>query len=311
MAKEKYTNDELTALIAETQSELKDLLKSEGKVVPAPEANGGQMAKDEVSGDEPSGEASSSGSDESSGPPAPASDKASEPSPEPSAAPAAAPAEPSAPAADPAASPASGPVSLPMLVEAYSQIPPADLQMHMQALQQVLAASGGAPAGAPAPVSAPPPAVPPAPVAPPAPADPAAPPPPAPIAAEGSKPIDPAAAMALKAEKEYAEKLAKSEQVLAEKSAKLESLEKSLEKLAETMLAPKRKGVTGIDLAKAQAVEPESFDFTQLSKSELTKKLRAIARNPSLNKAERNLISSFYANEIKVEDLAPLFEKKQ
>lgn len=310
----KYTKEELRGLIAETRAQLGDLLKAEaGKQVPVPDANGGQMKKEEESAGESHApaEESSASSSESSGPPAPASDSASAggpPAPDASA-------SASAPA-DPAAGGSAGgaPVDLPSLVAAYSQLSPEELQMHVQALQQVMSAAQGAPPAGGAPVGAggPPPGDPamagapaggPPPGGAPAPGPDAV----APMAAEGSKPVDPAMAMKSESNKDVLERLTK-----AEGNAKnLESTVEKLTKAMELMLTkPQRKAVTGKDLAKS-AKEVEKVDVTKLTKAQLTAKLTEVARKPDLKKSERNLINSFYKNQVKVEALAPLFETKQ
>lgn len=298
----KYTKEELQGLIAETRAQLGDLLKSEGKQIAAPEAIGGQMKKEE--GSPPPEESSASESGSAPAPSAPASDAAAGGPPAPDASASA------APAPDAGGSAGGAPADMPTLVAAYSQLSPEELQMHVQALQQVMSASQAqAGAGAPPPGGMPPGApagAPPAPAGPPAGMPPAGPDAVAPMPGEGSKPIDPAMAMKSESDKELLQKLTKAE-------GSVKSLESSVEKIAkamELMLAkPQRKAVTGKDLAKS-AKEVEKVDVTKLNKSQLTAKLSELARKPELKKSERNLINSFYSGKIKVEALAPLFETK-
>lgn len=281
----KYTKEELQGLIADTRSQLQDLLKSESKQASAPAENGGQMVAKADEGSEPPKKEESSSS-ESSGagsppPPAPAADPAS-----------AAPA--GAPASDAGGSAGGAPADLPTLVAAYSQLSPEELQMHAQALQQVMSAAQPAPAagGMPPDAGGIPPAGPDA---------------VAPMAGEGSKPIDPAMAMKHESDKDLLEKLTKAEGSVKTLQSSVEKITKAMELM---LSKPQRKAVTGKDLAKSAKVEEVKVDVTKLTKSQLTAELSKIARKPELKKSERNLINSFYKGQIKVEALATLFETK-
>lgn len=289
----KYTKEELQGLIADTRSQLQDLLKSESKQASAPAENGGQMVAKADEGSEPPKKEESSSS-ESSGagsppPPAPAADPASAGAPpDASAAPA------GAPASDAGGSAGGAPADLPTLVAAYSQLSPEELQMHAQALQQVMSAAQPAPAagGMPPDAGGIPPAGPDA---------------VAPMAGEGSKPIDPAMAMKHESDKDLLEKLTKAEGSVKTLQSSVEKITKAMELM---LSKPQRKAVTGKDLAKSAKVEEVKVDVTKLTKSQLTAELSKIARKPELKKSERNLINSFYKGQIKVEALATLFETK-
>lgn len=197
--------------------------------------------------------------------------------------PAAAGSDPAAAAApaDPAA-PAPGAESAPSeqdLVEAYGQLSPEELQMHMQAMQQVMQtqSAGAAPAGAP-------------------PADPmasAAPAPdasaaPAPMPGADSQPVAPA--------------FAKSEAGL-----KIAALEKSLEATLQVLQVmtqkPSFKSVDALD-----TVTKTEAKFESLSKAEVTERLNKAVRG-DLGSGDRNLVKKFYKGEAGVRDIAHLLAK--
>lgn len=314
--KDKYQDEELSALIQETRSQIADLLKSEeaalrkNAIVKADDDKGPPDEGSESSGGDSSGGDSAPAPSAEPSASAPPGGDASAPPPAPGGDPMASAAPPGGAPADPAAAAGSaGGDSVETLMAAYSQLPPESLRSHFMALKQVIAtqmaapAAGGAPGGAP-PMGADPMAS----AAPPMGADPmsagaGAPPPAAPpagpgMAGEGSKPIDPASQMALKSEKEMSKRF---EQI--EKS--LESVTKGFELL---MRKPDRKGITGKDvIAKS---EPQAVDITKLKPAEINKALSDVARNPNLKKSDRDLINGYFNKKVKVADLAPLFEKK-
>lgn len=313
-----YTNEELNALVAEFSAEFDTLVKAE---VAKTEALRKADGEDEPKKDGPPASESASGaSDDSAAPPAasasPAPD-ASAASPDPAASAAPVP-DPASAGADPAAQ-ASGGDPMAALSQAYAQLSPEELQMHFEALKQVLmsqqAAAGAVPAaGAGAPMA--PPAAPAAdPMAAAAGAPPmGAPPAPAgmgggaPMAGEGSKPLDPAATMALKSEHEKEMSLVKSERDAS--ATKVAELEKSLSQLTETMTKvlaqPIRKSVTGKDIDGLLEHEKQAPKFESMSKAEVTKKLLTVARDPALKKADRDLINKYYNGTTKVDAIAHL-----
>lgn len=328
MATKTYTNEELNALVAEFSAEFDALVKAEVAKTAAPLAkaddDGGSDEKEKKSPPSDSG-SDSGGGDEGGGggdsadagaPPPPAASAAPDASASPAPAPAGDPAAGSAPAAPQDPAQAGGGDPMAALSQAYAQLSPEELQMHFQALKQVLTAqmaaapAGGAPGADPMAAAA---GAPPAPAAPaPAPAAPAAPAPApgpamgagagaAPLAGEASKPVDPMASMALKSEFEKELNLVKSER---------DNLKKSVEQLTETMTKvlaqPIRKSVTGKDIEGLLSSEQPVKSFDGLSKAEVTKKLLAAAKNPDLKKSDRDLINKYYKSEVKVDALAHL-----
>jgi hypothetical protein len=317
-----YTNAELNALIAEFSQEFDTLVKAEATKMPALKKSDDGDSDDKAP---PSKEGSESGSE--SAPPADASASAPpDAPPAPDASAASAPPAPDASAAsapaDPAAS-AAGADPMQALVQAYGQLSDGELQQHFMALKQVLdakmAASAGPAAGAPpaaagaAPAGMAPPA--PAGMAPPAPAPEASLPPAgpgavSPLAGEGSQPVDPNATMALKSEfdSKLNELKKSSDKAIEEKDAEIARLNKSVEGLVESMTkffgTPQRKGVTGKDIG-AGLMKSEK-PVVELSKSEITKKLTAAARNPKLEKKDRELINNFYKGTVSVDALSHL-----
>lgn len=332
MAKKTYTNAELTALVEEFSAEFDALVKAEvqnNEQLRKSEKNTGPnpIVKDEDGGSDKEKDSppSDKGSDDkgsdsggSDGPP-PSGDSASaSPPPGGDSAGAPPPGDPaSAPPSDPA-SPATGGDPKQALVAAYGQLPPEELQLHFEALKEVLMAGQGmGGAGAPPPgAGAPPPAAPGGPGADPmasAASASAAPPPPAggpgavaPLAGEGSKPLDPASTMALKSAQEELN-LAKKER--DEAKTKIDGLEKSVAELTEAMTkafsAPIRKSVTAKDvLAKSET--STVVDIESLTKAEITKRLLAKANDPKLEKKDRDTINNYYKGVVKVDALAHL-----
>lgn len=319
-SKKTYTNAELTALVEEFSAEFdalvkaevqnnEQLRKSEKHTGPNPlvkDDDGGSDKKDSDKGSDSDAGGSDGGSD---GPPPGDSAPASPPPGGDASAGGAPPppsADPAASAPSSAASPAAGGDPLQALTAAYAQLPPEEIELHLQALTAVLQARpgmGGAPgAGAPPPAD---------PMASAASASAAPPPPPggpgavAPLAGENSKPLDPAATMALKSAQEELS-LVKKERDAA--MAKVDGLEKSVAELTDTMSkafsTPVRKSVTGKDLLVKS--ENTTVDVESLSKSEVTKKLLAKAYDPKLEKKDRDLINNYYKGSVKVDAIAHL-----
>jgi hypothetical protein len=318
-SKEKYSAAELAALILETQGSIRELLKSEDAALLS-------KADDDSKGDEPKEEsappeASSAPAEESAPAEAPA------PAPEASAAPPAASASPEAPAAppgdaapmDPAQASGQPAAAAPGFVEAlkaaYAQLAEQEggdevLKSHWMALKEVIAArmAASAPPAAP---GADPMAASPAPAAP-AGADPmaaSAPAAPAPASPPmvSSAPVPPPD-MAMKSEKALLEKLAKSEAQIAELQKTMESVQRGFEVFTRK---PVQTAIRGKDLTTlAKSEESPKVNVSELSKTELHKKLGEITKNPDMRKSERQLVNSYFAGTVKAEALQVLFEKK-
>lgn len=166
------------------------------------------------------------------------------------------------------------PPSMEELVQAYSQLSPDELQMHIQALEQVKQMSAPAPeataSASPGPGAQ------------------------APGANEGSAAVAPSSEMAMKSEKLGQE---------------LEGLKKSQAALVDALKAligaPQRKGYTGADMVPAQP-KPEQ-EVLKLSKAEINTRLKKKAAE-NLAKSDRDLIRSFYNNSATVADLAHLLK---
>jgi hypothetical protein len=343
MAKTTYSKAELTALIKETQQQVRDLLKSEDAMAKnadcAPPASPMVKEEDKKDGPPPKKDESSDSSSESSGPPAddkkdgppappaddkssaapPAGDQSAPPAPGADASASAPPADPTsaapaapAPGGDPAGSAATGD-SVEALKAAYAQLSPEALKAHYMALKEIISAQVASAQSAAAPVAPAPPA--PAPGAPvgappavaPAPAAPAAPAPDASAAAlpaEGSMPVTDE--LAMKNENELNEKLAKSETKITELEKSLNTVTKAFELL---MRKPERKALRGKDVSLAKS-EPVAVEVAKLSATELAKKLAEVAKNPELKKSDRNLINGYFNKKVKAADLQVLFDKK-
>lgn len=258
------------------------------------------------------------GDDEKKGPPAEASDDSASPPASDSASPEApSPAGPPADAAGSAAPQADQALTPEALQAEYAQLPPEELDMHIQAALaakealnaaasagQMGAAPGAAPAGpgaSPSPGGAPPP-------------------------------------MAMKQELSSGHKKAnggmvKSEDLLAlvkaemkaEMKTELDALKKAhaaeleavkkaaaedveaLSKAIQTVAErPERKAVTGISYFKKSEAAPVQPAKTY-SPAEAKAKLNELI--PTLSKSERNLILDYYSGKVKVDALAPIFDK--
>lgn len=258
--KNSYTDAEIDSMVTDVTAQLGALLKSEGASL---------LQKSD--GEPSDGESLQMAAPDASAPPADASASAG-PSPEASVAP-----DASAPAAPEGASPEGDaqPASLDELVQAYSSLSPEELQMHAQALAQVMQGQSQGQSAAPAP-------------------DASAQPPAAPLAGEGSQPVQPEAQAAMKSE-------------IAAFGAQLGDLKKSVEQLAgivtavvkakpevkqevKTIVVPVAgKAVTGDNalIKTEEAVKP-------LTKAEVVDKLNKHARDPNLAKSDRDLIRKYY-----------------
>jgi len=283
----KITDKAVLATIAALEAELNDaamLAKAEPEGPPA------ESSDDSAS---PSADDASPSSA-----PAPAED-ASAPAPEaPSAPPEAAPASPEAPAGvqDPAAQ-AQGPLDPAALQAEYSQLPPDQLDMHIQAaLAAKEALAGAANAGAASPAAAPP-------MAPPA-ASPAA--SPAPMVAKGEIKTGKEQGGMVKSEAAaLREELAALKKSLTEKDEDVQLLTKAVKMVIEK---PERKAVTSMAqlqyLGKSEVQAAPKAVFT---KAEAEAKLSAVL--PSLTKSERDLVVQYSLGRVKIDALSSILEK--
>jgi len=289
MAKTVYTKDELNDLMAEAVGAVEQLVKSEvaalqknapppgaPKGAPAMKSDSVQTAEDKkAQGGTPFAKAG----EDPSGPPPDASASAPAASPGPSPDAAASPA-PDAAAGDPAGA---GAPSMEELVSAYSQLSPDELQIHMQALQQVVqqAAAGGAPPGAAPASPSPSPAAP-------APGPDAT----APMPGDQSQGVNPEFAM-------------KHEKVLAEVADLKKSLGFAVDALALVIGQPKVKSIQAEDVVLKN--EP-SFEVQKLSKGEIVERLNKAIRAGKLEKSDGELVKGFYNGQKQVADIAHLLK---
>lgn len=295
----------LDELVAEVTGELQTVLKSEAEALAKADGD------DDVDDQEPDASApaeASSGSTAGAPMDSPAPETSSLAAPEASAS--AAP-EASAPGPDAAMAggDASAPPTLDDLVGAYTQLPPEELDLHLQAAtiaKQASASAAGAGA-APAPAAAPPMAPPPEASAPPM---------------MGKAEGIPSATVVAKSpgnggmRKSEAnpeiELLKQQNELLKSENAKFEkSLTELVSALHEKM--PLRKSAARISEVEYQGKPGEKkpaagtdLDVSTLSKSDVTKRLRQAARNPSLSKSDRGLINGYCNGSVKLDAIGHL-----
>lgn len=281
--KKKFSDADVQSVVSEVEEAIETLLKSEAAALmkSMPEALKEKVAKtQEVAGDQKNG-----GDMEKCGDMKMVKDETSAIAPDQSAPPegSAPPAMPDAKEADPAvatpeesASPEATAMSAAPseqeLCAAYSELSDEELAMHQKCLEQVLASKMAAPAAAP-PAPAPgPDAV-------------------APAPGEASPPIAPEMAM-------------KSEKALKE----VADLRKTVESLTDALTAfvkrPQFKGITGADVLTKSEVKVET-----LSKTEIHNRLLAAAKNPKLEKNDRQLIKDYYNGKADVAKMAHLLKQ--
>jgi hypothetical protein len=307
----KIKDSDLKSVIAALEADLNEAF----------EASKGSLVKAE--GDEP--KEPSEPSDDSASPPA--SDSASPASDAPPGADASASAPPGdmagasapAPQADPAA-PQQGdqPLTPEALQAEYAQLPPEELDMHIQAAiaaKEALAASAGAGAAGGAPAGGMPPG-----------ASPGGPPPAAAGASPSPSPdqqmMPPAMKKEMSSHKQANGGMVKSEvdfkaelaAIKNAQAAEIAALQKSYKEDVEnltkaiTMVVerPERKAVTGISYLK-KTESASSAPTKAFSPAEAKAKLNELI--PSLSKSERGLILDFYSGKVKVDALASIFDK--
>jgi hypothetical protein len=222
-------------------------------------------------------------------------------------------------ASDPAAQ--QSPVTVEALQAEYAQLPPEELDMHLQAAmaaKQALAGAAGGPPGAPAPA---------APMGPPpgasaSPASPAAP------SAGPESQVLPPDGMAQKAEiATHAQAnggkmgkseidtlrtaLAKTQELIEKQNAVMKSQAEDVENLTKSielvLTRPERKAVTNMAFLSKSEVETS----TKSAKTFTPESARAALAEmiPTLSKAERQVVLKFYNGEVKADALAPILEK--
>lgn len=291
----RLSEEELQAILAEAEAEIKEVLKSESARLAKAQEPGEEGAPDE--GSAPPMDEGSAPMDEGSAPPmegtgAPPMDEGSAPPPGP---------EGSAPAGDPAAE--QGATDPAALEAEYSQLPPEELKVHYMAVKSALfKLMGAGPDAGAGPEGSAPPA--------PAPA--------------GPPPGGPAPAPAMKGEMSAGKqvspspgnggKLGKSEtardEALEQLKAELKKNEEHINLLAtaldKALTTPLRKAVTTV--AHVPKGEEDKSTALSLSKSEIAEKLSEKARDPKLAKSDRDLINKFYVGAVDVVKLQHLLQ---
>ncbi len=277
--KTSYTQTEIDSMVNDVTSQLDALLKSEGATLlkksddcaPGESLEMTQKAAPDASAS-PEASPSASPAPEASASASPGAD-ASLPDDSAGAAPAP---EGSAPAGD-------APPSMDELVQAYGSLPPEELQLHAQALAQVMQSKQASPAPSAAPAAAAP-----------APAAPAA----APLAGEGSQQAAPEAQAALKSE------VAGLKEELVALRKHSEQLANIVKNVVKPIVVSPGKAVTGETvLVKTEAPSKP------LNKAEVTKRLNDKARDPNLAKSDRDLIRKYYTGAVTLKSLEHLFNK--
>jgi hypothetical protein len=303
----KLKDSELKSILAEVETEIASLLKSEGQALkkakdedaPIAEEGGAPVDAGPAEGSAPAEGAAP----EASASPAP---EASGPAPEASAA---APEASAAPAADPAADPAAaGPVDPEALKAEYAQLDPETLKSHYMAakaaLFEMMSAAGAGAAGPEA--SAPAPAGPPAPG--PEASAPALgePPPPAFKAELKDVPANGDALKDSKAGLDDIKSLGKSET-----DSKVEDLEKQVELMAKALDialgTPIRKAVTSV--AHLPRTD-ESAPVKEPTKAEVKEKIRTAMASGKLSKSQKDQLFSFTIGGLDFDQVKDLLEVK-
>jgi hypothetical protein len=286
----KITDKAVLAIIAELEAELNDaamLAKAEPEGPPA------ESTDDSAS---PPADESEGESAPPAGPPADSAPAPEAPS-APAASPEAPPASPEAPM-DPAAQGAQGPMDPAALQAEYAQLPPDQLDMHIQAAMAAKEAlAGAASAGAPPMAS---PMAPPAPAASPAPAG--APP----MMGKNEIKTGKENGGMVKSEVDVLRaELADLKKSLTDKNEDVELLTKAVKMVIEK---PSRKAVTSVSqlqyLGKSEAPVTTQKTFT---KAEAEAKLTAVL--PSLTKSERDLVVQYSLGRVQIGALESILDK--
>lgn len=180
------------------------------------------------------------------------------------------------------------------LVMAYSELPPDILKMHYIAAKKALfdqmtAAEGGAEASPPAPPEGP-----------------------APEASAGpgmgsQRPLPPEETRKSAKDPNGGKIIPGKSLTKSETDKRIEELQKSVEGLTRALelalSVPVRKAVTGVaHIAKSE----EAVPVKMLSKAEITERLKIKTMDPTLSKADRELVNSYYAGNITVDKIEHL-----
>lgn len=299
MAKKKFSNDEVKAIIAEVEQEIDRRLM-----------DGAGLAKAEDDESSPAPHKEPDGDEASASPPADAAPPS--PSPEPSAAPASPPpgpdasASPAAPSPEPSApaDPAmegggEAPLTPEQLEMEYDQLPDEDFMMHMQAMQasmQKRQAAQAPAAGAPG-MGAPP-------------ASPPAPPAPAMKAEYGMTKGTGGQVKMGKSEKDLEKEIEDLRKNLAERNdlqkqqdEKIALLTKAVEK---HLGQPKRQAVTSVVPQGGSQAAP--VELPNLTKAEAVAKLKDKTASGDLSKADRELVNKYVFNQVGIDKIAHLLK---
>lgn len=308
----KIKDSDLKQVIAALEADLNEAFEGSKASLVKAEGDDEKKGPPESSDDSASPPASDSASPAADAPPGDSAGGSAPPSPEMAGASA------PAPQADPAA-PQQGdqPLTPEALQAEYAQLPPEELDMHIQAAlaaKEALAASAGAGAGGPpgaSPAGAPP-------------AGPAGgmPPPGAsPSPDASSQMMPPAMKQEMSSHKKANGGMIKSEDIRAEldaikaaHAAEIADLQKSYKEDVENLTKaitlvverPERKAVTSISYLKKTETAPEAPAKT-FSPAEVKAKLNELI--PSLSKSERNLILDYYSGKVKIDALTSIVEK--
>lgn len=278
------------------QTQDKSKLNNGVKPNPATE-KGAKLGKDDLppeASKSPEASASAGGSPDAGGPP-----EASESTQAPDGAPSPDGAAPVDPAADPAAG---GDMGAPLTPEAlqaeYSKLPPEELDMHIKAALAAKAALVGADGGMGAPPGAPPAPGAGAPV----------PPPPGPSAPLAQAELPPSPEQGknggLKLGKSERDELDSLKALVKSQAEDIANLAAAAKKMIEQ---PIRKAITTVAYVPRVEEQPKQ-SLENLTKADVHKHLVKLSSQPSLKKADRELITGWYEGRVKVEQLAPLFE---
>ncbi len=307
----KIKDSDLKQVIAALEADLNEAFEGSKASLVKAEGDDEKKGPPESSDDSASPPASDSASPAADAPPGDSAGGSAPPSPEMAGASA------PAPQADPAA-PQQGdqPLTPEALQAEYAQLPPEELDMHIQAAlaaKEALAASAGAGAGGP---PGAPPGAPPA-----GPAGGMPPPGASPAPDASSQMMPPAMKQEMSSHKQANGGMIKSEDIKAEfaaikaaHAAEMAALQKSYKEDVENLTKaitlvverPERKAVTSISYLKKTEPSVDAPAKT-FSPAEVKAKLNELI--PSLSKSERSLILDYYSGKVKIDALTSLVEK--
>jgi hypothetical protein len=313
----KLKDSELKAILAEVETEIATLLKSEGDALRLAKGDG----DDKNEGSDPSATSAPAEGTPAPGQGAPPAEGAPDASAtDPSASPDAPPAEASSPAPDappadgsapaPDAAPAdpamdAGPVDPAALQAEYSKLPPEELKAHYMAAKSALFELMGAGAASPdasaVPAASPSPS--PAPAASPSPS-PAPVPPPA-LKAEVPASIKKVPANGGTEQAAIPDAIKKSEEKVADLEKQIELMAQALDLALGT---PMRKAVTSVNhIPRTEDPKPQA---KELSKSEIKDKVRTAVGSGKLTKSQKDLLFSYALGNVDFAQVKDLLEVK-